>query len=87
MQPLYSVYRAVNHSNPAERIDVERALQLYTLDNADLAFEEEEKGSIQVNKLGDLVVLGDDPRAVAPAAIADIPVEMTIVGGEIVYSR
>jgi predicted amidohydrolase YtcJ len=87
MQPLYSVYCAVNHSNLSERIDVERALRLYTLDNAVLAFEEEEKGSIQVNKLGDLVVLGDDPTAVAPAAIADIPVEMTIVGGEIVYSR
>ncbi|UCC89230.1 MAG: amidohydrolase [Anaerolineales bacterium] len=87
MQPLYSVYCAVNHSNLAERIDVERALQLYTLDNAALAFEEEEKGSIQVNKLGDLTVLGADPRTVAPAAIADIPVEMTIVGGEVVYSR
>jgi predicted amidohydrolase YtcJ len=87
MQPLYGVCSAVNHSNPAECLDVERALQLYTLDNAVLAFEEEDKGSIQAGKLGDLVVLADDPIAVPPEVIADIPVEMTVVGGEIVYSK
>jgi predicted amidohydrolase YtcJ len=84
MQPLYGVYCAVNHSNPAERLDVGRALQLYTLDNAALAFEEAEKGSIQVGKLGDLVVLAEDPTQVPPEAIADILVEMTILGGDIV---
>jgi len=31
-------------------------------------------------------VLADDPTVIAPHAIADIPVEMTIVGGEVVYS-
>jgi predicted amidohydrolase YtcJ len=87
LQPLYGVYCAVSHSNPAERLDIERALQLYTLDNAALAFEEADKGSIEVGKLGDLVVLADDPRTVAPEAIADIPVEMTVVGGKVVYSR
>ncbi len=87
LNPLYGVQCAVNHSNPTERLDVERALQLYTLDNAAIAFEERDKGSIEVGKLGDLVVLDDDPHAVAPDAIADISVEMTIVGGEIVYSR
>jgi predicted amidohydrolase YtcJ len=85
MQPLYGVFSAVNHSNPTERIDVDRALQLYTLDNAALAFEEKEKGSLQVGKLGDLVVLADDPTSVTPETIADIAVEMTVVGGEIVF--
>jgi predicted amidohydrolase YtcJ len=87
MQPLYGIYSAVNHSNPAERLSVERALRLYTLDNAALAFEEEGKGSIEIGKLGDLVVLSDDPMSVAPETIADIAVEMTVVGGEIVYAR
>lgn len=85
MQPLYGVHCAVNHSNPAERIEVERALQLYTLDNAVLAFEEEEKGSLEVGKLGDFVVLAEDPLEIDPRKIKDIPVEMTVVGGEIVY--
>lgn len=87
MQPLYGVYCAVNHSNPVERLDVERALQLYTLDNAALAFEENEKGSIEVGKLGDLVVLADDPFEVAPNHVKDIPIEMTVIGGNIVYQR
>jgi predicted amidohydrolase YtcJ len=86
LQPLYGVFAAVNHSNPNERIDVERALKLYTLDNAFLAFEEKEKGSVEVGKVGDLVVLAEDPTTVDPKTIADIPVAMTIVGGEIVYS-
>jgi len=87
MKPLYSMHCAVNHSNPAERVSAERALQLYTLDNAYLAFEETDKGSIEVGKLGDLVVLGQDPLSVDPARIKDIPVETTILGGAIVYER
>jgi predicted amidohydrolase YtcJ len=87
MQPLYGVHSAVNHSNPAERLDVERALQLYTLDNAALAFEERDKGSLEVGKLGDLVVLSDDPLIAALETIADIAVEMTVAGEEIVYSK
>lgn len=87
MRPLFGVHSAVNHSNPAERIGVERALQLYTLDNAVLAFEEERKGSIELGKQGDLVVLGQDPTKVDAEDIAEIPVEMTIVAGEIVFSK
>lgn len=85
LQPLYGVHCAVNHSNPSERLDIERALKLYTLDNAALAFEEADKGSVQAGKLADLVVLGQDPTAIPPRSLADIPVEMTIVGGKIVY--
>jgi predicted amidohydrolase YtcJ len=87
MKPLYGVYSAVNHSNPRERVDIERALQLYTIDNAVLAFEEQDKGSLEIGKLGDMVVLGQDPTQVSVDKIADIPVEMTVVGGEVVYSR
>jgi len=51
------------------------------------SFEENIKGSITPGKLGDLVVLGDDPRRVSPDEIKDIPVEMTVVGGEIRFRR
>jgi hypothetical protein len=85
LKPLYGVHCAVNHSNAAERLDVERALRLYTLDNAAMAFEEGDKGSIEVGKLADLVVLGADPVAVDPGEIEGIPVRLTVVGGEVVY--
>ena len=51
----------------------------------DATSEEGVKGSIEVGKLADLVVLGADPTQVDPMTIKDIPVERTIVGGKTVY--
>jgi predicted amidohydrolase YtcJ len=84
---LYGVHCAVNHSNPGERLGVERALQLYTLDNAVMAFEETDKGSIEEGKLGDIVVLAQDPLEVDRESLGEISVDLTVVGGEVVYER
>ncbi len=86
LRPLLGVHSAVNHSNPAERVDVLTALRLFTLNNARLGFEEREKGSLTPGKLADLVVLGADPLEVDPGEIKDIPIELTVVGGRVVYS-
>ena len=83
--PLIGVHAAVNHSLPGERVSVQQALELYTINAARIAFEEEDKGSLEVGKLGDLVVLGADPFEVDPDEIIEIPVEMTVIGGEIVF--
>ena len=72
---------------PEQRISVEEALKLYTINGAYASFEEKTKGSIEVGKLADLVILRDDPTAVAVNTIKDIPVERTIVGGQTVYQR
>jgi predicted amidohydrolase YtcJ len=85
--PLIGVHSAVNHSNPAERVSVHEALELYTTNAARMAFEEREKGSLQVGKLGDFVVLAGDPFAVDPGRIKDIPIDMTVIGGDVVYER
>ncbi len=85
--PLYGIHCAVNHSNPNERVSAERALRLWTIDNARLAFEEAEKGTLEPGKLADLVVLDADPLSVAPTAINDIAVELTVMGGTITYNR
>jgi len=83
--PLIGVHAAVNHSNPAERVGVQQALELYTINAARIAFQETDRGSLEVGKLGDFVVLGGDPFEVDPGHIKDIPVEMTVIGGDIVY--
>jgi predicted amidohydrolase YtcJ len=83
--PMIGIHAAVNHSNPAERVGVQEALELYTTHAAQIGFMEGDTGSLQVGKLGDLVILGDDPFGVDPANIKNIPVEMTVVGGDIVY--
>ena len=68
-----------------QRVSIEEALRLYTLNGAYASFEENIKGSIEIGKLADLVVLGSDPTRIDPMGIKDIEVERTIVGGETVY--
>jgi predicted amidohydrolase YtcJ len=85
--PLIGVHAAVNHSNPAERLSVQKALELYTINGAHIAFQDGDRGSLQAGKLGDLVVLAEDPFSVDHEQLKDIPVEMTVLGGEVVYQR
>ena len=68
-----------------QKISVEEALRLYTVNGAYASFEENIKGSVEIGKLADLVVLGSDPTQIDPMGIKDISIERTIVGGETVY--
>lgn len=86
MNPIYSIHCAANHSIPTERIDVERAIQLYTIDNALLSFEEREKGSIETGKLGDFTIVDNDPTQIPRGDIEDIEVVMTVIHGNVVYA-
>jgi predicted amidohydrolase YtcJ len=70
-----------------QEISLEEALRMYTLNGAYASFEEGSKGSIQVGKLADLVVLERDPFHVPPDELSEIGVDMTLVGGEILYQR
>jgi predicted amidohydrolase YtcJ len=95
--PLYNIACAVTRRTlsggayrPAEAISVDEALKLFTIWPAKGTFEERDKGSIAVGKLGDFAVLSADPRAVAAddsQALFDVRVEATIIGGSIVWER
>lgn len=64
-----------------QRITVDEALRLLTIDAAYGTFQEDEKGSIVPGKLADLVVLSENPLTVPGSALKDIEVVMTMVGG------
>ena len=83
--PLFGIHWAVNASHPAQRLTVEEALRCYTLGGAQASFEEDLKGSLAPGKLADLVVLSADPFE-HPEEMEKIEVEMTFVGGELVFS-
>jgi hypothetical protein len=95
--PLHGMYAAVTRKTldghpaggwyPEERIDAETALRAYTVNNAWVAGEENEKGSLTPGKLADLVVLDADPLRIAPERLKDVTVVMTIVGGRIVHGE
>jgi hypothetical protein len=68
-----------------QRIGVEEAIKVWTLDGAYATFEEQNKGSITPGKLADFAVLRKDPRKVPPDNIKDIVVDATYVGGKNVW--
>ena len=91
-EPLLGIQSCVTRTDSSgrvwganQKVSVEEALKIYTINGAYASFEEHIKGSIEVDKLADLVVLGADPTRVDPLTIKDIPVERTIVGGVTVY--
>ncbi len=70
---------------PDQRVDVMTALKAMTLWPAYQHFEEAEKGSIQVGKLADFVILSDDPTAVDPETLDQLKVTETIKEGVSIY--
>ncbi|MGC8998401.1 MAG: amidohydrolase [Candidatus Bathyarchaeia archaeon] len=88
ISPILGVWAAVaRKSFVEESLTVEDALKAYTL-NADYAsFSEKVAGTIEPGKWADLTVLSEDIFRVPPDRIKDVRVEMTIVGGRVVYER
>lgn len=90
--PLFGIWSAVNRVRksgkvfrPEERLTLEEAIRAYTYSPAWAFFEEDLKGSIEVGKYADLVVLGRDILTVDPLEIKDIPVLRTMTNGKFVY--
>ena len=73
--------------HPEQQIDRYEAIRLYTLNNAYLTFEEKEKGSIEVGKLADFIILDRDLLKCSIDEIASTQVLETYLGGERVYER
>jgi len=70
---------------PAHRVDVMTALKAMTIWPAWQHFEEHEKGSIEVGKRADFVILSEDPTAVDPEALDQLRVKVTIKEDAVVY--
>lgn len=70
---------------PSQKITVEEAIKIGTLNGAYASYEEDSKGSLEIGKLADLVVLGDDPTEIDPLKLIETTVERTMVGGQWVY--
>jgi predicted amidohydrolase YtcJ len=89
LSPLLGVQTAVTRAvfPEQQQVTVDEALRMYTVDAAYSSNEENVKGAVETGKLADLTVLSHDPRKVPPDEIENIRVEMTIVGGRVVYSK
>jgi len=92
--PMVGLYAAITRKGrdgrvfgPEEAVSREEAIRLYTHDAAYLAWDENKKGSIEAGKFADLIVLDHDIMTEPAAQILDTKVDITIVGGKIVYRR
>jgi predicted amidohydrolase YtcJ len=70
-----------------QRISVDEALQVNTINGAYNSHEENLKGSITPGKLADFVILADDPHTQSPDKIKDIEIVQTVTGGKSVYQK
>lgn len=97
LNPLWGIYAAVTRrtldgKNPEgwvaeQKISVEDAIKCYTINSAYASFEENIKGSIEVGKLADMIVLSDDILTINPIEIENVVVEMTVFDGKIIYQK
>src|SRR6266568_3640291 len=96
-EPMIEFYAAVARKSikgesgegwhPEQAVSREQALKMFTIWPAYAAFEEKDKGSIEVGKLADFTVLSQDIMKIPEPEILKTRAEMTIIGGEIVFQR
>jgi predicted amidohydrolase YtcJ len=91
-EPLMAIQSMVTRKDfegrvwgPSQRISVDQAMKICTVNGAYASMEENIKGTITPGKLADLVILGADPADTVADEIKNIPVVMTLVGGKVVY--
>lgn len=95
--PLYGIYAAVTRQTldnkntngwvPEQKINLEQALLAYTRNAAYSSFDEKTKGTLEIGKLADFVVLSEDIRSIDPMRIKDVQILYTYVGGKRVYEN
>lgn len=95
LNPLFGVYAAVTRRTtdgknpngwiPEQKITIDEAVKCYTTGSAYAEFQESIKGTLEVGKLADMVVLSDDIFKIDPPKIAEVKVLFTVVDGKVVY--
>jgi predicted amidohydrolase YtcJ len=93
VDPLRDLGTAVAHQTlsgqkvtAGEALTMREALRSQTINAAYTAFQEQTLGSLEVGKLADIVVLGDDPLTFAPERFWELPVDITVAGGKVVHT-
>ena len=97
LDPRIGLYAAVTRETveggpkggflPEERISLDDALDLYTRGSAYAEFADDRKGTLEPGKLADLAVFAADLFNIEPRRILTTPVDLTMVGGRVVFER
>jgi predicted amidohydrolase YtcJ len=97
LDPILGIDAAVNRATldgknpdgwfPEQKVTVAEAVRAYTLENAYASFMEAKTGSITTGKYADFVILDQDLFRIPPGRIKDTKVDVTVMGGKVVYER
>lgn len=94
VDPLRDLGTAVAHQTlsgavitPGQSLTIAEALRTQTVNAAYTGFRERTEGTLEAGKVADVAVLGDDPFSVAPERFGELPIDLTVSGGEVVYRR
>ena len=95
MDPLVGLYSALTRASldgrrswvPEQTLDLDTALAAYTRGGAWAWHAEQHIGTLEPGKLADLVMLSADPYGEDPAALLDLRVDATVVGGVVVHGE
>jgi predicted amidohydrolase YtcJ len=95
MNALYGIYAAVTRRTlddknpngwiPEQKITVDEAVRAFTWGSAYAEFQENVKGTLEVGKLADMIIVSDDIFKIDPVKIRDAKVLTTVMDGRIVY--
>jgi len=87
LDALFGIHAAVNHPNESQRITVQEALKMFTVNAARIAHSDGESGTIEAGKNADMVLLSENPLEVAPEKLKEIRVRGIIISGEGLIER
>lgn len=82
--PIEGIYGACNHPyDPGQSVSIEEALRMYTYEVAWTSFDEKERGSLEIGKIADLVILNQDPLSLHTSDLRSLNVIELYLGGEV----
>ena len=94
VDPRVGLYSAVTRKGrgtrvygPEEKVSIQEAIRMYTFNTAYMNHDDQKKGSLEVGKFADMVVLDRDPLTIPPEQLLTMKVDMTFIGGRKVFSR
>lgn len=80
--PMNWMYKACNHSNPKEAVSVQRALKMCTYNGYYTSFDEKDRGSLEVGKIADMVLLDSNPYEIPKERLREVKVKQLYLQGK-----
>jgi predicted amidohydrolase YtcJ len=80
--PIEGIYASCNHFNPLQSVTIAEALRMFTYEVAYTSFDEKERGSLEIGKIADMVILNKNPLGMNPEKLRELQIEKIFLEGK-----